>query len=289
LGHIFGIEGVAAEAGVAEEIARRARGGMRDALSMADQLLSLVGSNPTLADVARLAEGGGTREIEQLIERIEAHDRAGMLRALPRTEGSEADLVAALLDTVRGALLAHVAGADSGIVEGDAERRLKLSALGERLGLERAQVWLEELIQCRERIRTMPAHGRVVLEVTLLDLCREETSWSVGEVLQRLKALEHAVGGGQAQVLPPRIENSARVESDVVVPKERPPPATKEPARAAGGGASLIDPGLPTHAVETRKPTSGSLASRPRGTAEIWAQFLDALVLSSSSLAETLA
>jgi DNA polymerase III gamma/tau subunit len=232
-----------------------------------------VGSKPTVADVARLSEGGSSREIEQLIERIEARDRAGMLRALPRTAGSEAELVAALLDHLRAALVAHVAGSESGIVEGDPERRERLEKLGARLGLERMQIWLEELIQCRERIRTMPAHARVVLEVTLLDLCREETSWSVGEVLQRLKALEHSIATAH-----PTSESRARADNDVVVPQPR--QTEEKPASASSAREPQAEPitSAPPSAVRTS----------PRGTADSWTRFLETLASSSSSLAETL-
>src|SRR5689334_20225032 len=52
---VFAAEGVRAEPGVSQALARRARGGMRDALSLADQLLSLAGDAPALADVGRLS------------------------------------------------------------------------------------------------------------------------------------------------------------------------------------------------------------------------------------------
>ena len=55
LGEVFAAEGIDAEDGVKDEIARRARGGMRDALSIADQLLAMVGDKPRLADMERLS------------------------------------------------------------------------------------------------------------------------------------------------------------------------------------------------------------------------------------------
>src|SRR5262249_46366336 len=44
LDEVFRSEGVKAEAGIAPELARRARGGMRDALSQADKLLAFAGN-----------------------------------------------------------------------------------------------------------------------------------------------------------------------------------------------------------------------------------------------------
>ena len=48
-------EGVQAEVGVTAELARLARGSMRDALSLTDQLLARVGEEPAVDDVQRLA------------------------------------------------------------------------------------------------------------------------------------------------------------------------------------------------------------------------------------------
>ena len=48
-----------------EALARRARGGMRDALSLADQLLALVGDAPQLADVGRLASSSDREALQQ--------------------------------------------------------------------------------------------------------------------------------------------------------------------------------------------------------------------------------
>jgi DNA polymerase III subunit gamma/tau len=241
LSHVFQIEGVQAETGVAEEIARRARGGMRDALSMADQLLSLVGSAPTLADAQRLSAEGGEEEIEKVVARIEARDRAGLLMALPATEGGEGELLASLLEHVRACLVVTLCGIDNPLVQSDVDRRARLKARGDRLGADRLQVWLEELIQARERIRLLPSHARVILEVTLLDLCRPETAWSLEELEARLIALE-----GRAPSAAPRAQVPATGSSVVPTTTPRPPqvqpsPKSSDPSNAESrAGAPVV-------------------------------------------------
>jgi DNA polymerase-3 subunit gamma/tau len=188
LEHVFAAENVHPGPGVSEEIARRARGGMRDALSMADQLLSLVGSEPTLADVARLGEGGGVVELERVVQAVIAHDRKALLLSLPRTEGSEGEFLSGLLEYVRTALVVFVVGEESPVVSESPERARGMRALAAQVGLERLQNWLEELIMARERIRQLPTHARAVLEATLLDLCREETTIALDEIAARLVA-----------------------------------------------------------------------------------------------------
>ena len=82
LDEVFELEGIEAEEGVTAEIARRARGGMRDALSLADQLLALVGRTPRVADTARLAGEGSADAIEAMLDAILASDRPRLLAAL---------------------------------------------------------------------------------------------------------------------------------------------------------------------------------------------------------------
>ncbi|MDG2142037.1 MAG: DNA polymerase III subunit gamma/tau, partial [Planctomycetota bacterium] len=58
LDFVMGAEGFTPEEGVSYEVARLARGGMRDALSMTDQLIALAGTSPTVPDVSRLGGEG---------------------------------------------------------------------------------------------------------------------------------------------------------------------------------------------------------------------------------------
>ncbi len=63
LREVLRLEGVTPGPGLLEEIARSARGGMRDALSLTDKLLALAGLEPTLADLRRLGGHTGAREV----------------------------------------------------------------------------------------------------------------------------------------------------------------------------------------------------------------------------------
>jgi DNA polymerase-3 subunit gamma/tau len=246
LEHVFANENVVAAPGVPQEIARRARGGMRDALSMADQLLSLVGSQPTMEDVLRLSEGVGVEELERIVERIAAHDKKGVLTALPSTEGSEGELSSALLEHVRAMLVALLVGPDAPILTGGAERNRALRARAEKIGVERLQIWLEELVMARERVRVLPSHARAVLEVTLLDLCREETSLPLGEIAARLLALEQRLAGSPAPRAPDGASSGAREQHGTLQPAPRPPPGAHPPARGPAEGPASSRAETPT-------------------------------------------
>ncbi len=279
LDHVFANEGVTAAPGVTAEIARRVRGGMRDALSMADQLLSLVGMQPSVADVERLSEGQGVDELDRIVDCIAAHDRKGVLLALPTTEGSEGELLAALLEHVRAALIVLLVGADNPIVSGGPERARALRERAERIGVERLQTWLEELLQARERVRLLPSHARAVLEVTLLDLCREETSLALDEIAARLVALEQRVSSpaprDTAVTQPSRSSPAAEREAHgVLQPAPRPvsrerapndePPASDAPPAAIARFAARPADG-PKHATKELHVSDAS--STPEGRA----------------------
>ncbi|MFN0009426.1 MAG: DNA polymerase III subunit gamma/tau, partial [Planctomycetota bacterium] len=129
---VFAKEEIRAEAGVAEEIARRSRGGLRDALSLADQVISLVGDEPALRDLDQLSEGTGREEIEVLLDRVEAGDRAGTLAALPAIEGSERELLTGLLASLRSSLLLGLCGADHPLPDLGAESKRRARERVER-------------------------------------------------------------------------------------------------------------------------------------------------------------
>ena len=104
--------------GVLREVARRARGGMRDALSLLDQLIALVGESPQLEDVGRLGGELGPREIDHLLSLVEDSDRAGLMTALSEGGGSESELLEGLLEHLRTCAVVGLCGADTPLLNG---------------------------------------------------------------------------------------------------------------------------------------------------------------------------
>jgi DNA polymerase-3 subunit gamma/tau len=236
LREVLRLEGVTPGPGLLEEIARSARGGMRDALSLTDKLLALAGLEPTLADLRRLGGHTGAREIEALCARIEAGDKRAVLEALAEAEGSESELVSALLLHLRRSLLAAFLTPDSPLLPPEPEAREAALARAKRLSGERVELWMQELLHARERMRSFPGQERLVLELTLLDLCRPESSLPLAELVARLEALE-----GGASAAAPRV-----VEAPAPAPREirlaRPPePMRPAEARAPKAPARILE------------------------------------------------
>jgi len=241
---VFEREGIYAESGVVEEIARRARGGMRDALSLADQLLSLVGTKPTLADAKALSVDSGGELVDRVLDAVLRRDRAGVLLALPHGEGGEAELLGALIDAVRAHLVLGLLGADAQQVQLDAARRAAVMTRAKTLGLERLQIILEELLLARERAGRMPMHARVVLESTLLDLARGDGLVPLQQIVERLSALEARLTG----VVSSKPDGAARVAAPKVAPVMPP----------------VIPPVIPLVAAPASAPAAGPQISVPR-------------------------
>lgn len=308
LQEIARLEGIEAEEGVLDELARRARGGMRDALSLFDQLLALAGKSPTLEDVARMADGGGSRELNELLSHVENGDRAGALAALPSQHGGEAALVDDILEHVRSCLVASLCGENSPHLQGSDEVRKAMVERGRRLGPDRLELWLGEWLHARERIRVMGEHARSILELTLLDLCHSDHTLPLAELEARLARLEERLGGASkgaskgsaagasARPAPaPAPAPAPRPSAAPSAPAREPRPAASAPsapnsgAPDSPGAAAPSPPAEPSaelrpaapktaKAAKAERPASRKPAApAPTKPAEIWVRFLDEL------------
>jgi DNA polymerase-3 subunit gamma/tau len=266
LREVFEAESVDAGEGVAEELARRARGGLRDALSLADQLLALVGPAPTVEDVERLSSDG-PQTLQAVLDALADGERAAVLQALPTIEGGEAELVSVLLDQLRSCMIAALCGPESAVLSRPAAEREALAALGKRIGARRIEVWLTELLHLRERLRILPGHARLLLEVTLLDLCDAEQSLDLAALAARLQALEARLA--QGAVGAPQVARES--------PRS---PAPADPRRAAA-------PAPPPAAQRERRPAAVGNARGVTKT-DSWQSFLTELREQASSLADVI-
>ncbi|MFT4648021.1 MAG: DNA polymerase-3 subunit gamma/tau [Planctomycetota bacterium] len=299
LQEVFSAEGVEAEEGVCEEIARRARGGMRDALSIADQLLSMVGDQPRLADMDRLSGDAKHVGMVQVVAHILAGAKAELLADLPSVEGVEADWLAELLDYLRATLLANLCGANAPMLEGlalDDEARTQLVETGKSIGAERLELWLQELLHARERMRLLPSHGRLILEVTLLDLCGASQTMPLEAWCERLEGLERRLIQGGAQPglsasSAPAVQVHTTAPVQQVQPAIQQAPIPKAPAQAAAPAPAPTPVAQAEPATqEIPRPAKKKVqrTGTPGSAAQAWEAFLVELKAKSGSLADIL-
>ena len=290
LDEVFQAEGIQAEEGVSADLARRARGGMRDALSLADQLLALVGTKPTVADVQRM--GGAERSgAGALVDLVQTADKPGVMQSLPATEGGEAELLSSLLDHLRACLLAALCGPGAPMLAGLAESEdghAEFAARGKRIGAAKLELWLQELLHARERMRLLPSHARLILEVTLLDLCDAHSAVPLVQIAERLERLEAALVSGAPlaaapRTSPPPMGGASEAQAAAAPPEARRATVasrpSSEPARPA------LEPNPAKQAQPLAASSSKPSRVRTNSTADAWQGFLAELAQRAPSLA----
>ncbi len=276
LDEVFAAEEVQAADGVTRGIARMARGGMRDALSIADRLISLGGKELSSEHLERLSSTRGGDALA-VLEHTARGEAPALLEALPKVEGSEAELTDELLSCTRTCLLLAHCGPATPLVDATEEARERMAALGASLGPARAEVWLEELLLCRERIHTLNSHGRSILESTLLALARAEDTLPLSELVSRLTTLEGNLSSEPMDAAPPATQSSAPPSPDPSpqAPDKAvlEPQAPREPERPSGGA---------------RKRTEADRRAARSSATEAWTAFLEDLEGSAPALGEVI-
>jgi DNA polymerase-3 subunit gamma/tau len=285
LDFVMSAEGFTPEKGVSYEVARLARGGMRDALSMTDQLIALVGTSPTVDDVGRLGGEGGLRELDELLSAVEESNQAGIFEGLPSREGGEAEFLGRLLTHLRSAMIVAVCGAEAPMLEASAEERVVLAARAKRLGVSRLQIWLEELLAARERMRLLPVQARLALEVALLDLARPGGDWPLAELEKRLLGLEARLVSGTAA---PTRGASSPPGGPSRRPGDRPPPGHKSGRPSEVQRPSMLRPDTSPGAATQDQPLDSGKASAQVGVSagEAWAKTLNTVQERHGALAQ---
>ncbi len=191
LREVLELEGVTAESDALLPIARRAEGGVRDALSLLDQVLSFSGDTVSADDVRRMLGLVEEERFIELLEIVHNGDRAAVFPFVQELldEGYDlAEFVQGLGDTLR-AVLALRLDPDSDATELSAEARSSLAAVGQRFT---AEDLLRLLVATADfesvgRFRRS-AQPRIQVEVLLLRLASLDSSVELGELLQALGA-----------------------------------------------------------------------------------------------------
>ena len=279
LDEVFAAEEVQADEGVTAGIARMARGGMRDALSIADRLISLGGKELSTEHLERLSSTRGGDALA-VLEHTARGEASALLEALPKVEGSEAELTDELLTCTRSCLLLAHCGAATPLVDATEEARERMAALGASLGPARAEVWLEELLLCRERIHTLNSHGRSILESTLLALARAEDTLPLSELVGRLTALEARLGDAPMDAAPPAPQSAPQSAPP------RPDPSPRAPDKAVLEPQAPREPEQPSGGA--RKRTEADRRAARSSATEAWTAFLEDLEGSAQALGEVI-
>ena len=230
LKQVLAEEKLAAEDDALHLIAKSADGGMRDGLSLLDQVLSF-GEGPVTA--ARVREVLGLIPDDsygEMLRCIAEHDAAAVFPLVDRLVEAGADLsefVSGAGETLRALLLAGVGGQPEGLTEPMQQLIRTYSAVLPAPDVVRLLAVLSEM---EERIRR-GGNARLAVELLLLRWVMADRTVAIGEVL---KALGKGTGEGgrgtgtPAPSAPPQLRDSRPSPTAPVPPPPSPVPVPVE-------------------------------------------------------------
>jgi DNA polymerase III subunit gamma/tau len=258
LAHIAKLEQVKIDEFALHAIARGADGGMRDAESTLDQLISFCGDKIEEADVLSmfgLTAQGQILGLSKAILAGEIQTALTLLNELSQNGKDLGRLLSDLLNHFRNLLLFQVSRGDLNLLE---VSEAEIAALKEQAALASAESLtrvLEVLSDSELRLRDT-ASKKILLEVTALKAIEARNAISLDAVLKQLNQLRGNAGAGAQPA-------TAAAPVPAAAPTPAPRPAPKAPAvpqEAAAAPAALAD----------APPVSADLAT-------LWTQLVEAV------------
>jgi len=236
-------EKVKASAEVLTQIARRARGGMRDSQSLLDQVMAYSPDELTAEAVDFVLGGTFEEQIDRLLEAIRGKDAASALNVVSTLIAEGQDLVeflGQLIEALRELMVLKACGeGQEKLLDVSAERIEKLSGLGEAFSMDSILYMLQVASEADRKARTA-VEKRVVVETAMVKLASMEDLKPLGEILQRLRAGEGKGGSGQ---------QAREAASAASKPRKR---SEKRPARSTP--TPPVTPGPPEEPPEPTPP-----------------------------------
>ena len=247
LTHIAKEEKVKIDAAALDAIARGAEGGMRDAESALDQLISFCGDKIEEADVLSMFGLTARGQILGLAGALLAGETEKALRELNELAKNGKDLgrlVSDLLNHFRNILIYQVSHGDLRMLEVSEAEAASLAAQSASAGPDAVTRVMEVLSDCEMRLRDA-ASKKILIEVALLKAIEARQAVNLDAVLKQLQSLRNgdpSVGGGPARAEAPDQTTAARLASNPAAARAATieslaPPGPKAAPPASGGGA----------------------------------------------------
>ncbi len=259
-------------------VARHAKGGMRDALSMLEQL-SVFGNGTVHADDARSLLGEVSDQIlgefARAIADRDVADLYGLIRAQVEEGNDLLELTRDLVAHVRDVYVACVAGARAELFEGGAEQAEALAAEAAAFGEHPADRLARVLTVLDDAALEMRGASdvRLVLEIACTRLARPEADLTIEALAERVARLEAMVANAAvpasvaaAQAAAPAASVPAAAQQPTLISGAR---AAAPATSAAPAGTSARQGGMPWDrgAAAPAAQPAPVLASKPAAPA----------------------
>ena len=247
LKHVCECEGITAEEDALLAIARGAEGGMRDALSSLDQLISFRGDRVTEEDALGIFGLVSRAALENLANAILSGDTAAILSSIEMFDSSGKNMrriAGELLQHFRNLVVVQALGPKAKSLTATPEQVKTLVEQAGRVSAARVFRVCDQIAEMEDRLRYVLS-VRTLIEMSLIRASRIATTATVEELMKAVQELRGQMASlppGQVAE-PPQREPSAPPQREPSAPSapvapsapprcETPPPAA-EPPRAA--------------------------------------------------------
>jgi len=192
LKHVCAAEKIDAEEDALLAIARGAEGGMRDALSSLDQLISFKGDKVTEEDALGVFGLVSRSALENLAGSILKGDVAGILTAIETFDSAGKNmrrLSGELLQHFRNLVVLQALGADAPSLEATADQIKVLSEQAKGVDPNRVFRVCDQLAEMEDKLRYVLS-VRTLIEMSLIRASRIATTATVDELMKAVKGLK---------------------------------------------------------------------------------------------------
>ena len=267
-------EKVQIEQAALQAIARGAEGGMRDAESALDQLISFCGEKIVESDVLSMFGLAAQGQILAIVQAILSGDAQGVLRELEELSRHGKDLgrlLADLLGYFRNLLIYQVSKGDTSLLSLSEAEAAAISAQAKAINTDGLTRIMDVLTDAESRLRDA-ASKKIFVEVALLKAIDARNTVSIDAVLQQLHALR---SGGTTATQPAAAQQPTKATAPVAAPQSR-----QTMGRDATPLASVTHPVAPSVSV-TQPAAEPAAAPAQSFSAEelesLWEQLIAAI------------
>lgn len=235
LATIAGQEGVTIDDAALYAIARGADGGMRDAESTLDQLISFCGTTIGESDVLSmfgLAAGAQLMRLAGAVVDGEAEPALRELDELARNGKDLGRFLTDLLNHFRNLLVYQVSRGDLRLLEVSEAEAVALKEQASRLGVDAMTRIMEVLVDAEGRLRDAVSK-KILIEVTLLRAVQARHAVSIDSLIKRLGELRQGDEAGRPSTPAPAKAPVAPAPRAPAVAPPAPAPAAATPAAPA--------------------------------------------------------
>ena len=196
-------------------IAKTADGSMRDALSLLDQCIAFhFGEELTYDKVLDVLGAVDTEVFARLIELIQSHDITGCISLLEDVVMQGRELTQFVTDItwyLRNLLLVKTSDSDiEDVIDVSSDNLVRLKSEAEAMDAEEIMRYIRIFSELSGQIK-YATQKRILIEMTLIKLCKPAMETTNDAVVARVKDLEEKIEKGVVQAAPVAIQSTQTV------------------------------------------------------------------------------